>query len=39
MKIDRVVWSRDREGYLIDRLATDYRIEVSTNGSDWLSCG
>ena len=37
MKINRVVWSRDREGYLIDRLATDYRLEVSTNGSDWLA--
>lgn len=36
-RINRVVWSRDREGYLIDRLATDYRIEVSTNGSDWQS--
>ena len=37
MRINRVIWSRDREGYLIDRLATDYRIEVSTNGSDWQS--
>jgi ligand-binding sensor domain-containing protein/signal transduction histidine kinase len=37
MLINRIVWSRDREGYLIDRLATDYRIEVSTNGADWLT--
>lgn len=35
MKVCRVVWGRDREGYLIDRLPTDYRIDVSTNGVDW----
>jgi ligand-binding sensor domain-containing protein len=35
MRISRVIWGRDREGYLIDRLATEYRVEVSTNGSDW----
>ena len=34
-RINRVVWSRDREGYLIDRLATDYGVEVSTNGHEW----
>ena len=34
-RINRVVWSRDREGYLIDRLPTEYAIEVSTNGHDW----
>ena len=33
--VNRIVWSRDREGYLIDRLATDYVFEVSTNGHDW----
>jgi ligand-binding sensor domain-containing protein/signal transduction histidine kinase len=33
--INRVVWGRDREGYLIDRLATEYAVEVSTNGHDW----
>lgn len=37
MTINRVVWGRDREGYLIDRLPTDYRIDVSTNGVDWLT--
>jgi hypothetical protein len=26
--IERVVWGRDREGKLSDRLATDYRIEM-----------
>lgn len=35
MRINRVVWGRDREGYLVDRLATDYRVEVSENGNDW----
>jgi len=34
-RINRVVWSRDREGYLIDRLATEYILDVSTNGQDW----
>ncbi len=33
--INRVVWGRDREGYLIDRLATAYRIEVSEDGKAW----
>jgi ligand-binding sensor domain-containing protein/signal transduction histidine kinase len=35
MQISRVVWGRDREGYLIDRLPTDYRIEVSMDGVVW----
>jgi ligand-binding sensor domain-containing protein/signal transduction histidine kinase len=35
MRIERIVWSRDREGFFVDRLATDYVIEVSTNGSSW----
>jgi ligand-binding sensor domain-containing protein/signal transduction histidine kinase len=34
-RINRVVWSRDREGYLIDRLPTEYILDVSTNGQDW----
>ncbi len=33
--IDRVVWGRDREQKYADRLATDYRIEVSTDGETW----
>ena len=35
MRINRVVWGRDREGYMVDRLATEYLVEISTNGSDW----
>ena len=35
VRIDRVVWGRDREGKYQDRLATDYRIEVSDDGSAW----
>ena len=34
-RINRVVWGRDREGYLIDRLATEYILDVSTNSRDW----
>ncbi len=33
--IDRVVWGRDRERNFTDRLATEYRIEVSTGSGDW----
>ncbi|MDB6038824.1 MAG: putative two-component system sensor kinase, partial [Verrucomicrobiales bacterium] len=28
--ISRIVWGRDREGKFIDRLVTEYRIEVAT---------
>ncbi|MSU50784.1 MAG: DUF1553 domain-containing protein [Opitutus sp.] len=31
-EITRVLWSRDREGKLVDRHATDYRIEVHHAG-------
>jgi len=34
-RIDRVVWARDREGAYVDRLPTDYRIEVETPSGDW----
>lgn len=38
-RIQRVVWSRDRSTgsgrHFEDRLATGYRIEVSTDGKDW----
>ncbi len=40
-RIDRVVWSRDRDGPFEDRLPIEYRIEVSRSasaeaaGSDW----
>ena len=33
-EITRVVWSRDREGKLEDRLATEYRIETAMH-KDW----
>lgn len=33
--IDRVVWSRDREGQFLDRLVTRYRIDVSVDGRAW----
>ncbi len=32
-EIARVAWSRDREGKLVDRLATEYRIEVERAGA------
>ena len=35
--IDRVVWGRDREQKYRDRLARDYRIEVSTDGDKWTA--
>lgn len=33
--IDRIVWSRDREGKFTDRLATRYRIEVARTPGEW----
>lgn len=33
--ISRVVWGRDREQKYADRLATDYRIEVTSGSDDW----
>ncbi len=33
--IDRVVWGRDREGKFLDRLASDYMIEVATDDAPW----
>lgn len=33
--IDRVLWSRDRDGAFGDRLATDYRIEVANAAGEW----
>jgi hypothetical protein len=33
--IDRVVWERDREQQFTDRLATEYRVEVTTGSNDW----
>jgi ligand-binding sensor domain-containing protein/signal transduction histidine kinase len=35
VRVDRVVWSRDRERKFIDRLATEYRVEVAVAPGDW----
>ncbi len=35
IRIDRVVWARDREGKYSDRLPTRYKIEVSAAGNQW----
>jgi Protein of unknown function (DUF1553)/Protein of unknown function (DUF1549)/Planctomycete cytochrome C/F5/8 type C domain len=34
-RIDRVVWGRDRNRQFADRVATDYRIELSLDGTNW----
>ena len=34
-EIGAIVWGRDREGKFADRLATDYRWEVSADGKTW----
>lgn len=34
-KIARIVWGRDREEKFTDRLATEYRVEVSADGENW----
>jgi hypothetical protein len=34
-RVEKIVWGRDREGKYQDRLATAYRIEVSTDGVAW----
>ncbi|MFZ2281503.1 MAG: PSD1 and planctomycete cytochrome C domain-containing protein, partial [Prosthecobacter sp.] len=33
--VERVVWSRDRDGKFTDRLATDYQIEISDAAGHW----
>lgn len=35
VRIDRVVWGRDREGRFADRLATQYRVEVPCDNGEW----
>ena len=35
--VDRIVWGRDLEGKVTDRLSTKYRIEVSTDAELWSS--
>ncbi len=34
-QIDRIEWGRDRDGQFSDRVATQYRIEVSLDGESW----
>jgi hypothetical protein len=34
-RIDKIVWSRDREGTFKDRLATRYRIEAASETNAW----
>jgi hypothetical protein len=36
-EIDAVSWGRDRLGQYQDRLATDYSIEVASEGGDWTT--
>jgi hypothetical protein len=36
-RIDRIVWGRDREQKYADRLASDYRISVSSDGQKWTT--
>jgi Protein of unknown function (DUF1553)/Protein of unknown function (DUF1549) len=35
IRIDRIIWGRDREQKFSDRLATDYRIEAASGSNDW----
>jgi hypothetical protein len=37
--IDRIVWGRDRTKKIADRLATDYRMEISIDGESWTTVG
>jgi hypothetical protein len=37
--IQRIVWARDRTGVCADRLPVKYRIEVSSNGDQWVKVG
>ena len=34
--IERIVWSRDRNGKYADRLALEYVIEVANDSDDWV---
>jgi hypothetical protein len=35
VRIDRIVWGRDRQGTYADRLATKYRIDVAMEPTKW----
>lgn len=39
VKMNRIVWARDRTGVCRDRLAVAYRIEVSDDGKTWTKVG
>ena len=34
-EVDRIVWGRDRNGKLADRLPTRYHVEASLDGTEW----
>lgn len=36
-KIDRIVWGRDHSGRYTDRVATEYQIEASVDGTAWFT--
>ena len=36
-KIDRIVWGRDHSGRYADRVATEYQIEASLDGTTWFA--
>ena len=39
VEMSKIVWARDRTGACTDRLATAYRIEVSSDGKTWTKEG
>lgn len=39
VKMNKVVWARDRTGVCKDRLAVAYRIELSNDGKTWKKVG
>lgn len=39
VEMNKIVWARDRTGVCQDRLATAYRIEISSDGKNWSTVG
>ena len=39
VRIAKVVWGRDRDGHLSDRLVTQYKIEASSEPGQWQQVG
>ena len=35
VRLDRIVWGRDREGRFVDRVPTNYRIETALKPGEW----